>query len=432
MAKITEITVQGFKSIRDAQTLHIGPLTIISGANSAGKSSIMQPLLVLKQSIESPYDPGALKLLGVNAKFSSGEQILTREATGNISNDFSIGIKVGERKITSTYSWTSKKGFELSRMECEGSESLQLTPDTEIEILKNRMDIRFTEIFGKKAPEFTKDFNIFVQRDRCFFKIVANLHKHTFTDLALADEVVIALKNFIHLPGLRGNPERTYPVSAVGSLYPGLFQDYTASLIVSWESQKAVEKISGLRNDMKKLGLSWKVWATKKDDTQVEIQVGRLPTPQRGGALDLVSIADVGLGVSQTLPVLVALHAASKDQMIYIEQPEIHLHPRAQVIMADIIVSAVKRGVSVILETHSSIMIRKFQTLVATKRIKPDEVSLNWFSRNELGYTTVRHTTPDDDGAYGDWPEDFDDVSLRIENEYLSAVSKNRLRRKGQ
>ncbi len=50
---------------------------------------------------------------------------------------------------------------------------------------------------------------------------------------------------------------------------------------------------------------------------------------RQGATEDTVSIADVGLGISQTLPVLVALHAANNGQLIYLEQPEIHLHPRA-------------------------------------------------------------------------------------------------------
>ena len=59
---ITKITVAGFKSIAEEQSVEIRPLTILAGANSSGKSSIMQPLLLLKQTLEAPYDPGALLL----------------------------------------------------------------------------------------------------------------------------------------------------------------------------------------------------------------------------------------------------------------------------------------------------------------------------------------------------------------------------------
>ena len=108
---------------------------------------------------------------------------------------------------------------------------------------------------------------------------------------------------------------------------------------------------------MSALGLTWKVEARSVDDTRVELRVGRLSTrPRKGGAKDLVSIADVGFGVSQTLPVVVALLAAGPGQMVFIEQPEIHLHPRAQVAMAALLAKAAQRGVRVVVETHSSLL----------------------------------------------------------------------------
>ena len=90
----------------------------------------------------------------------------------------------------------------------------------------------------------------------------------------------------------------------------------------------------------------------------------------------MVSIADVGFGVSQTLPVVVSLLAAEKGQMVYIEQPEIHLHPRAQVQLAEILADAVNQGVRVVVETHSSLLILSLQTLVAERVIDSKDVIL--------------------------------------------------------
>jgi predicted ATPase len=88
--------------------------------------------------------------------------------------------------------------------------------------------------------------------------------------------------------------------------------------------------------------------AEQKDETQVELKVGRLPHGLQGGAHDLVSIADVGFGVSQALPVLVALLAAEPGQLVYVEQPEIHLHPSAQRALATVLSEAARRGVSLL------------------------------------------------------------------------------------
>src|SRR5580693_6921657 len=75
---ITRIAVEGFKSIGRRQEIAIAPLTILAGANSSGKSSIMQPLLMLKQTLDAAYDPGPLKIDGPNVTFTSADQFLSR------------------------------------------------------------------------------------------------------------------------------------------------------------------------------------------------------------------------------------------------------------------------------------------------------------------------------------------------------------------
>jgi len=59
---VTAVSVGGYKSLAEERSIEIRPLTILAGANSSGKSSIMQPLLLLKQTLEATYDPGALLL----------------------------------------------------------------------------------------------------------------------------------------------------------------------------------------------------------------------------------------------------------------------------------------------------------------------------------------------------------------------------------
>src|SRR4030065_2418222 len=75
---IAKIAVRGFKSIADEQEIELRPLTLLAGANSSGKSSIMQPILLLKQTLEAPSDPGALLLDGPNLRFTSAEQLLSQ------------------------------------------------------------------------------------------------------------------------------------------------------------------------------------------------------------------------------------------------------------------------------------------------------------------------------------------------------------------
>ena len=160
------------------------------------------------------------------------------------------------------------------------------------------------------------------------------------------------------------------------------------------------------------------------NDARVEVRVGRLTKGAVGGAYDLVNIADAGFGLSQTLPVVVALLTAEKDQIVYLEQPEIHLHPQAQFKMAELLKDAAQRGVRVVVETQSALLLLGIQTLVAEGKLSPDLVKLHWFTRDADGATTVTGADLDEQGAFGDWPEDFGKVELEAESRYLEAVGR--------
>src|ERR1700730_13313389 len=114
---ITRIAVEGFKSIAKRQEIEIAPLTILAGANSSGKSSLMQPLLLLKQTLEATYDPGPLLLNGPNAKFTSADQIFSRLGKGKHFDYFAIGYKHADFPITTLFFRKNlKKGLDLERM----------------------------------------------------------------------------------------------------------------------------------------------------------------------------------------------------------------------------------------------------------------------------------------------------------------------------
>jgi predicted ATPase len=224
----------------------------------------------------------------------------------------------------------------------------------------------------------------------------------------------------IHLPGLRGNPERTYPLVPAGNIFPGLFQKYAASVIHGWIKDKETAKLKELNEALELLELQSDISTEEIEETQVGVSVSR----RQGGTLaDRVSIADVGLAVSQVLPVLVALIVAEVGQLVYIEQPEIHLHPRAQWKLARLLGDAANRGVRLVIETHSSLLLRGILTEIAKDKISNDQVILHWFERDrDSGLSTVHSKEPDAAGRVGDWPEDFGDVELGSDNDYLNAV----------
>jgi predicted ATPase len=457
MASLDRVTVKGYKSICDELSIGFRPLTILAGANSSGKSSIMQPLLLLKQTLEATYDPGALKLDGPHVRFTTAEQLLSHRGHEHGGRGvFRVGLSMGGgSQIVSYFENRSGSGLDVYQtMVIWGDGRLTTKQGMSSKEFEKQLPKDLAQVFEQLPQSVQGKFSWQVTRDRCFLRPVLRysgrkerteedakeepptaITKLGFVQQLLPPWVLVglaqeSLEKLIHLPGLRGNPERTYPVSGVGETFPGLFQSYVASIIAKWEADENEEALSSLSRDLEILGLSWKIATERVSDAEVEIRVGRLPPSSSREAADLVSIADVGFGVSQALPVVVALRVATHKNLVYIEQPEIHLHPRAQVAMARLLADAVKRGVRIVAETHSPLLLLAIQTLVAQGDLSPDLVRLHWFTRSKTtGVTKIRSADLDDAGAFGDWPEDFGTVEAEIENRYLSAAEAKLLKK---
>ena len=426
---ITRITVAGFKSIVQEQNIEIRPLTILAGANSSGKSSIMQPVLLLKQTLEAPYDPGALLLKGPNVQFTSVDQLLSHTNSDETINTFCVGVEIAiGAAVRTCFKRSKNQGFDVE-------ETIYNPERSKYRLYRNMPRSAIRSVLARVNTKLPLDATILantaiVDRNRCFLRLYVKLEEG---DIPLPIPLIRnegylqeSLQEVIHLPGLRGNPERTYPVTAVGSTFPGTFENYVASVILHWQRDGNVDVLKSLNDDLKRLRLTGKVVAKPIGDTQVELLVNRF---LQGSNEDMVSIADVGFGVSQALPVIVALHAANPGQLVYIEQPEIHLHPRAQLAMAEVLADAAIAGKRLIVETHSSLLLLGIQTLVAEKKLPPELVKLHWFTQQEDGATRITSADLDKTGAFGDWPEDFADVELNSESRYLDAAEA-RLREK--
>lgn len=423
---ITAISVQGFKSLANESRIEIRPLTILSGANSSGKSSIMQPLLLMKQTLEVSYDPGPLLLNGPNAKFTSVNQFISRLQKDSDSQEFSVEIEHEKyRMLKVIFSLNEDQRLEIREMIIkERKRSLPVIPNQSLDDWENPiLTSRLKEIGWPKEHRPL----ISIISNRCFLdinfkrKTVVAVYSEVCESGGFSEPYSKNLLNLIHVPGLRDNTERVYPKTATGPDFTGTFENYVASIIAHWEGTKDV-RLKRLEAMLIDLGLTWKISANTINYTQIELQVGRLPESKQGGG-DLVSIADVGFGVSQVLPVLVALLVAEPGQLVYLEQPELHLHPRAQYALAKILAETAQRGVKLVVETHSALLLLQVQTLVAKGNLDPNLVKLHWFSRSdEDGTTSIESADLDENGAFGDWPEDFGDIELKAEGVYLDAV----------
>jgi predicted ATPase len=426
------------KSLYDETSVEIRPLTLLAGANSSGKSSLMQPLLLMKQTLESEYEPEVFRLHGTNVKFTSPKQFFS---LFDKSLPFTINIEInGDSNLNLQYSNPVGEGLQIDETSYQSEtrdkryrtkngkyiQGIHLKHDMEHDEIHQQIPVEMDNLrqtLEKMTP--TGNIQWKAKPNRCFLDIGMIFADGSFAmegdPLPLAFfplyQFSNAIQEIIHVPGLRDNPQRNYPVASVAGNFGGTFDNYFASVIAHSSINDEETIVERLIDPMLTLGLSSGIGASIRNN-QIEISVDHAL-----GSADEINIADVGLGISQVLPVLVALLVAKSGQLVYLEQPELHLHPRAQVKLAEIIAEAAKRGVRVVVETHSSLLLLGIQTLIAENKLNHEDVILHWFKRGEDGKTTVTSVEPDENGAYGEWPEDFADVELKAQMDYLDAVA---------
>jgi len=120
-----------------------------------------------------------------------------------------------------------------------------------------------------------------------------------------------------------------------------------------------------------------------------------------------VLLTDVGFGVSQILPVITLCYYAPEGSTLLLEQPEIHLHPNVQMGMADVFVDAVKtRKVQIVVESHSEHLLRRLQRRVADRELPLEQASL-LFCRKEAGMSRLEPLQMNLFGTIDNWPENF-------------------------
>jgi predicted ATPase len=411
-------------------SININGMTVIAGSNSSGKSSFMQPFMILKQTVENNSDGESLIINGENASLTEGHQLFCKKDSKNKS--FSVYMekeKSDKNEISKIeFGYSKKDGF--TAIESSNNDFLlkKGMNHTEINLLVDKLkeqDEFFKNVFekmGEDTPLIPK-----MKSKRSFLSIefspesTPDIKQHIFSfGISPTGNIEEFVGKIIHIPGIRSNPERQYKIERYNKRFQGRFDKYTASIIYNW-GLKEKKKLETLISLISELGLASNIKAQKVNEAHISLNISRYFGAEDN---DVVDLSDVGFGLSQILPILIAIIEANKDNIIYIEQPEIHLHPLAQYKLANILCRYVKKGKKLVIETHSSIFIRGLQTEVVKGNISNKEVSLNWFSQDSFGETKVSESEIDEIGAFGDWPSDFDDTYLKADSEYLDAIEK--------
>ena len=212
-----------------------------------------------------------------------------------------------------------------------------------------------------------------------------------------------------YLGPLRSYPERLYKVPGVNSYFSGLRGEFTHHRLYYQPG------LVYLVNEwFERFEIPYKLDVTKVGDIAVSGEHIALVLTDRASGTP-VTLADVGFGINQLLPVIVEgvdFFTGSEDRVLCVEQPEIHLHPRLQANLADLMIANITgRGEKQwIVETHSELLILRIQRRIRERKLDPSEVSVLYVdpNTNGTGGSTITQLRLDENGDFTDaWPDGF-------------------------
>lgn len=428
------IQLTNFKSWREAR-LDCGRITGIFGTNSSGKTSLLQFLLLLKQTKVATDRALSLELNGDMVQLGTMKDLLhghDEEVSISSTLDLALSkelplvdpshsrsehISRGRNLSISTEIGVHQKAPIAKRLSYglgDGRFSLIPRPNE-----PTRFDLeaavggdpdsgfKFIRTKGRpwQLPGPIKNY-AFPDQARTYFQNAGFL-----ADLEAAYEV--EMDRLYYLGPLREFPKRDYLWARSRPTDVGQRGEKAIDAILAATEageQRNLKTKARLRPFQEMIAYWLKEMGLIQSFAVTEIAEGsnrwQARVRTRDGASEVL-LTDVGFGVSQVLPVVTLLQYVPEGSTVILEQPEIHLHPLAQAALADVIIqAATHRDVQVILESHSEHLLLRLQRRIAEEAIRADDVKL-YFCDAPHGVSTLTALEVDMFGVIRNWPDKF-------------------------
>ena len=404
---ITELSVQNFKSWKDTDRLQLAPLTGLFGANNSGKTSILQVLLMLKQTAEHPSPDWNEPLY-----FGDSQSLVNLGSYDDViyqhNKDLSLNIAV---------SWKlPEKGTVMDEYQFD-TLSLDFNLSQKgIGSFSYKAGGQFFEVKPFAASD-KYEVTTPLSRDpveslfRCYGIHTTPLKpQRSFSCFREAFENLVA--QIRYLGPLREPLPHRYIWEGDHPKGVGKYGEHAIAALLSGRVQlRPIDE--QIPKWLQRLELidSYRLNPISETAQEYEFLVKQYKDGPE------VRLTDVGFGVSQVLPVLILCYSAPEGSILILEQPEAHLHPSAQSELGDVLVDVVKnRNVQIILESHSAFMLHRLQRRIAEEQISEKDTALYFCQIND-GTSEIEQLDVDEYGNIRNWPQNFfgDDVGDLVE-----------------
>lgn len=472
-------SVENLKAFKREQIVETAPITLLYGANSSGKSTLLQALALLRQSAPQggTVNFGGQPELAFQGELADLGSFPAAVFAHNVSSEISIGLMGSASSVPDppfdpdTRTWgpaqeLAKDTIAAARWTFGYSKAERRVVFRALSLEVRNVKISF-EPSKIKSDHSGGPFQVFRLKGRGksadLVKLVQAIwgeHLDEPHESWLAETVApiprrqwrtFAFDGWFPIPNLmldgHSNDEQAEQISArLSLLLSPLFRavvavrssignkfDYIGPMRALPERFKldageSVERVSAVGDNVESImsrrsGLTEKVnhWFTRLeipyglelkqiDSGELGLGVGsiavlKLEDMNRTTA---VTVKDVGFGLSQVLPVIVAL-LIGRGRTIAIEQPEVHIHPRLQASLADLLIeAAIDRNNRLVIETHSEHLLLRLQRRIREGAIKPDDVAVYNVGPGDDGSAEVVRVRLDPSGDFLDpWPQGF-------------------------
>lgn len=377
---IKRIELKNFKCF-EALSLPLAPLTLLTGFNAAGKSTTLQSLLLLAQSLRSGNRTAELPLNGPLARLGTPGEVLN-SGTGETS----FGLEDEKSIVTwSLQAEDRSRGIAMRVSQLAIEEGGKKNRYTDLENLHMLLP------YGITAPA--------------------------------AENMVKGLRETIFLSAVRmgtadvfPSPEESSPVHAdvgvQGEFAPWWFQRFldeeidNARLHPSESAPTLRRQFNAWASNLFPGAQSNALSIEKTNLMRLELRIGDIGDWRRP--------SNIGYGLTYAFPIIVAGLLAKPGQILIIDSPEAHLHPLGQSEMGRFLARIASAGVQVLIETHSDHVLNGVRLALRNKTIEPEKVAIHFFNQPiETDTATAKVISPlvDENGNLSEWPKGFFDQS---------------------
>jgi predicted ATPase len=396
---ITNIKLENFRAFQKEVSVRIRPLTVLVGRNSAGKSSLLKFLLMLRQTLDSQSE-SFFVTEGRHVELGTWRDIRNTRTRESASMDsfFRYSIEMESEELPSSEVRELWRASTRSNLVTELGGRYLLHAELPKEPVrqqqpKGRFTVGGKVFYGSQFRYGRHDVECFVGETRVFKQSATNLERIRFLRFGQRDDSLngllssAAAERFLeplrheilsqrHLSPVREESRQTVQT---GSLPPndvghrGEYAiPYLARMFTRAERRDQAAFVSRFAADVADV-----------DGIRFSSQVARLLTQakaQNRRTEAVCSLADFGFGVSQCLPIFVQGAMQMRNQLLLVEQPEAQLHPTAQLELGSFFAKLWKeRGVPSIVETHSANILLRLRNLVSKGELAASDISLAYF-----------------------------------------------------